>query len=62
MDDDKKRIIDFFDAWELVEFLQLKTEDIVERFEEEIEEAMDDLDEFMGVRENGSLRQRPLRD
>jgi hypothetical protein len=47
----KKRIADFFDGWELVEFLQLKIDEVVDAFEDEIEENIDDIEEFMGVRE-----------
>lgn len=46
----KKRIADYFDAWDLVEFLRLPTEKIVEAFEEDIEEALDDIEELMEVR------------
>ncbi len=45
----KARIADFFEGYELAEFLQLKSEDIVERFEEEILEALDDIEELMNV-------------
>lgn len=43
----KKRIADYFDAGELVDFLQIKADWVVELFEEEIEEAIDDIVEFM---------------
>jgi hypothetical protein len=46
----KDRLIDFFEGFELVEYLQLKTEDIIDRFEDEIDEAIDDIEELMGVR------------
>jgi len=45
----KQRLIDFFDPWELVEFLGLRTEDIVEMFEDECEECADELEEFMEI-------------
>lgn len=47
----KLRIEDFFEAFELVDFLQLPVEDIIERFEDEIEEALEEIEEFIGVRE-----------
>jgi len=46
----KARIADFFDPWELIEFLQVSIDDVVERFEDEIEEALEDIEELMGVR------------
>lgn len=46
----KDRIADYFDAWELVEFLQLPVEEIITVFEDEIEEALDDIEELMGIR------------
>lgn len=48
--DTKERIADFFEGFELVEFLQLSATEIVERFEDEIIEALDDIEELMGVR------------
>jgi hypothetical protein len=47
--DTKNRIIDYFDPWDLVEFLGVKTEDIVEAFEVEVEDLLDDIEELMGV-------------
>ena len=46
----RKRIEDFFEGFELVEFLQLPVDEIIARFEEEIEEALDEIEELMGVR------------
>lgn len=43
----KERLNDFFEGYELVEYLQLPTEEIVERFIDEVEDAQDDLEEFM---------------
>lgn len=42
-----KRLVDFFEAGELVEFLGITTEDIVYIFEEEIGDLAEDLEEFM---------------
>jgi hypothetical protein len=47
----RKRIEDFFEGFELVEFLQIPVSEIIERFEEEIEEALDEIEELIGVRE-----------
>jgi hypothetical protein len=50
----KERIADYFDAWDLVAFLQVSTEEVIAAFEDEIEEALDDIEELIGVRrENG---------
>lgn len=46
----RERIADFFDAAELVDFLQLKTSDIVDAFELEIEDALDDVEDMIGLR------------
>lgn len=45
----KKRLIDRFEGWELIEYLNIKIEDIVEIFEEEISEAKEDLEEFLTI-------------
>lgn len=47
----RKRIEDFFEGFELVEFLQISVEDIIDRFEDEIEEAIEEIEELIGVRE-----------
>lgn len=44
------RIADYFDAADLVDFLQLKTEDVIDAFEIEIEEALDDIEDMIGIR------------
>jgi cytoskeletal protein RodZ len=47
----KRRIEDFFEGPELVDFLQLPVSELIERFEDEIEEAIDEIEELMQVRE-----------
>jgi hypothetical protein len=47
----KQRISDWFESYELVDFLQLPVSEIIERFEAEIEEHLDEIEEFIGVRE-----------
>ena len=47
----RKRIEDYFEGYELVEFLQLPVSEIIERFEDEIEAYLDEIEELMGVRE-----------
>jgi hypothetical protein len=46
-----KRIEDFFEGFELVEFLQISVSDVIEAFEDEIEEHLDEIEELMQVRE-----------
>jgi len=47
----RRRIEDFFEGFELVEYLQIDVSEIIERFEEEVEEALDEIEELIGVRE-----------
>ena len=49
MDELHKAIIDRLEPWELVEFLQIPMEEILEAFEEIIEEKITDLQEFVGL-------------
>jgi hypothetical protein len=50
MDNDtKQRIADYFDPWDLVEYLGLTTEEIIEAFEDTIEERLASVEELMGV-------------
>jgi hypothetical protein len=46
----KARIADYFEAADLVDFLQIKVEDIIEAFEEDIEENLDDIEDMIGIR------------
>jgi len=46
----KTRIADYFEAADLVDFLQLKVEDVIDAFEDDIEESLDDIEDMMGVR------------
>lgn len=50
----RKRIEDFFTSFELVEFLQLSIEDVIDAFEAEVEEHLDEIEELIGVRERSS--------
>lgn len=50
MDNDtKQRIADYFDPWELIEYLGVSTADIIEAFENEVEEKLTEVEELMGV-------------
>lgn len=46
----KARIADFFESWELAEFLRTPVDEFIDAFEEEIEEALDDIEELMDVK------------
>lgn len=46
----RKEIIDYFDASELVELLGITTQQIVEEFSDEVEDAQDDLADIMQVK------------
>lgn len=48
----RNRIVAYFDPWELVEFLGVKTQDVVEVFEDEIEELLEDIEELMGLNDD----------
>lgn len=45
----KKIIADRLTAWELVEFLQIDVEDVIERYEDEIIENLEEVKEFVGL-------------
>lgn len=46
----KERIADYFDAWDLVEYLGFSTMQIIEAFEEDLEERLDQIEELMEFR------------
>lgn len=46
------RLSDYFDAYDLVELLGLKTQDIIDAFEPEVEDALDDLMDIMGLNDD----------
>ncbi len=53
MDDNfKKALADFFTAQELVDFLEIPVEDIIELFEEDIKDFEDDLKDEMNYKES----------
>lgn len=47
MDERLNRVIDYFDAWDLVQLLGILTEDVVSAFPDEIEDKLDQLEEIM---------------
>jgi hypothetical protein len=46
----KERLADFFEGFELVEYLQIPVEDIIDAFEDKITEALEDIEELMQVK------------
>lgn len=53
----RKRIEDFFEGFELVEFLQLSVSEVIEQFEDVVEEHLDEIEELMQVRERRGYEQ-----
>ena len=52
MDEDfKNQLIDYFDSFELVELLGITTEEVVMAFEEQIEDNLEKLKDFMNYGE-----------
>lgn len=47
----KKALADRFEGFELVEFLQISAEDVVEAFEDLIEENWEDVSDFADLRD-----------
>jgi hypothetical protein len=48
MDDETKaRIADYFDPWDLVQYLNLSTAEIIQAFEDEIADVLEDVEELM---------------
>lgn len=46
----KEILADRLEGWELVDFLQIDIETVIDAFEDEIEENFDDLMEFAGIK------------
>ena len=46
----RERIADFFDGPDLVDFLQVPVSDVVDAFEVEIEDNLDEIEEMIGLR------------
>jgi hypothetical protein len=58
MDERLNRVIDFFEGWELVQLLDISINDIVEAFEDEIEDKLTALEEVMEVYDEDTLPDR----
>lgn len=48
----KKALADYFEAWDLVELLEIPTDDIIDAFEDMIEDRLDDIAEHIGYTES----------
>lgn len=48
----KNRLADFFSKEDLIELLDVTVEDVIDVFELEIEEALEDLNDIMGVEDD----------
>lgn len=51
----RQRLADYFDASDLVDLLGIPTEDVIDAFEVEVEDALDDLNDIMGVMDDEDL-------
>lgn len=52
--EERNRIADFFEPWELVQLLDVDIQDLIDFLEDEIEDAIDDINELMGVKNENS--------
>lgn len=48
----REALLDRLEAWELIEFLQIPIETILEDYEAEIVDHVDELEELVGIRTN----------
>lgn len=46
----KKILADRLEGWELVDFLQIDIDTVIDAFEDEIEENLEDVLEFAGIK------------
>ena len=51
MDERLNRVIDYFDAWVLVELLGITTGEIVNSFVDDVEDKLDQLEDIMEFHE-----------
>ena len=47
MDEDMNRVADYFEPWDLIQLLGLSTAEVVQAFEDEVRDALDDLEDIM---------------
>jgi hypothetical protein len=50
----KKKLADYFESWELAEYLKLSSAELIEAFEDEVEDKLEGLKELMGLEDEGS--------
>jgi hypothetical protein len=48
--DIKDMLADRLEGWELVDFLQISIEDVINAFEDDIEENLEDVLDFAGIK------------
>lgn len=60
MDKEFRQILyDRFEGWEIVEFLQIPIEEIVDIFEDRIIENLEDVEDLAGIRKEKSYNDYP---
>lgn len=50
----KSALIDRLEGWELVDFLSIDIEDVISSFEEQILENIEDVREFIGLKDENN--------
>lgn len=45
--EERNRLTDYFEPWELAQLLDINMEEFIDFFEDEIEDALDDINELM---------------
>jgi hypothetical protein len=48
-EEERNRVIDYFDPWELVELLKVSIHEVIDVFEDVIEDYLPAINEIMGV-------------
>jgi hypothetical protein len=51
----RKAIADYFDAGDFAEFIGVTTEQLIDAFEDEVEDNLDEILELMGAADDASL-------
>lgn len=49
MDEELKQIADYFESWQLAEYLKLEAADLIMAFEDEVLDKLKELKELMGI-------------
>lgn len=47
MDEELNRVADYFEPWDLIQLLGLTTAEVVQAFEDEVRDALEDLEDIM---------------